>query len=180
MRSGYLGVMVMVVVSLSTAAVAHDLGHLLMSVPGATGTFSGDQYSNWIVGVNVIHNIPDLPQPLALLSGAVPERNEGSFAYPEGKAIVFTKEIDKSSAVLMDYCRQGRVIPSMKLALCRNVEGRLKLLVSLNFEEVKCTCYQVFAPGFGDRNTLFPVEDAKPIELLLLMPKHVRWKLALM
>ncbi|MBU0607357.1 MAG: type VI secretion system tube protein Hcp [Armatimonadetes bacterium] len=181
MRYGYLLLVVVAVLSLATAAAANDIAHMLLSVPGAGGSFTTAPYQNWIAGVNLQYNIEGLPEPLELMNGNHPALNEGSFTYPEGGTIVFTKTLDKASAKLFDLCRQGRIIPSMKLALCSAGNGQLRSLLSLNFEEIKVTSYQLFAPGFGDRGALLtPLEDNQHMELLLLMPKSVRWKLALM
>jgi len=180
MRCFCLCLMVMVVFGLGTAAVANDIAHMLLSVPGAGGSFATAPYQNWIAGVNLQYNIEGLPEPLELLNGNHPALNEGSFLYPEGGMLIFTKAMDNSSPKLTDLCRNGRLIPSMKMVFWSVVGGQTKTRLSLNFEEIRFTSYQLFAPGFGDRATLIPIEENKPVELLLLMPKSVRWKLALM
>lgn len=180
MRRGVLCLIVVVALSVSTAAVANDIAHMLLSVPGVAGGFSGGQYNGWIAGVNLQYNIEGLPEPLELMGGALPAQNSGAFEYLEGGTISFTKTYDKASAKLFELCRHGRIIPSVKLALCSAVDGQLQTVLTLNFEEIKLCSHQVFAPGFGDRSTLLPLADDQATELLLMTPKRVKWKLALM
>ncbi len=181
MRQVYLCLVVIAVVSLTLASTAGAREHVLLAMPGAPGSFTQAPYQNWIAGVNLQYNIEGLPEPLQLLNGERPELNEGSFTYPEGVTVLYSKTIDKSSAKLFDLCRGGRLIMEMKMVFWSVVDGQTRARLSLNFEEIKLCSYQLFAPGFGDRGALLtPLEDNQHMELLLMMPKHVRWKLALM
>lgn len=180
MRHAVYCLFLLVALGLLTAAQANDDAHLLLSVPGVTGSFVGGQYSGWIEGANLLHHVPDLPEGADLLQVAQMTPQENVFTYPEGEGISFTKELDKASARLAEACRAGRGFAAIKLALCTVRDGRMKTVLTLNFEEIKIASYQVFAPGFGDRNTLVPIAEENPLEVLVLLPRSVRWKLALM
>lgn len=173
-------------VGILTAAYARE--HILLSLPGIKGEFSAGEYTNWIEVVAFEHNIPGLPKPLALLSGAQPGQPTGAFTYPAASrpfemgsnwtGVALAKSIDKSTSQLDYAVKQGRTsFPSMKLDLCSiepGEEGRL--LISLNFEEIKIVHREIMAPGSGDRSGMLKdLDPNKSIEIIYLQPTKVTW-----
>ena len=130
-----------------------------------------------------------MPKPLALLSGAQPGRPTGDFTYPAASrpfemgsnwtGVALAKMIDKSTPALAYEVKQGRTgFPSMKLNLCSlESGGDVKLLISLDFEEIQIGHREIIKPGSGDRSGMLKdLDPNKDIEIIYLQPTKVTWR----
>ena len=173
-------------VGILTSASARE--HILLSLPGIKGEFYAGEYIHWIEIVAFEHNIPGLPKPLALLSGAQPGQPTGAFTYPAASrpfemgsnwtGVALAKWIDKATPQLAYEVKQGRTgFPSMKLNLCSlESGGDVRLLISLNFEEIKIVHREIMEPGSGDRSGMLKdLDPNKSIEIIYLQPTKVTW-----
>lgn len=176
-RQSFLLPILLVVAGLLLVSVASAREHVLLAMPGSPGSFVGGEYNGWVPCADLQYNIPKLPKPLALLSGAVPPVKEGELTPTIDQGVLLSKIIDKSSAKLFSLCREGGLIPAIKLALCKEVDRKIQTVLTVECEQIKIASYTVWAPGFGDRSKLVvPVPNEQATEMVLLRPQTIRWK----
>jgi type VI protein secretion system component Hcp len=166
-----VAIALLVVTGLTAASVVHaDEFKLLMWIEGISGP--EDQPRNWIEVSNFIHQIPDLPAMTQLMQSFPTELScsHRPAAGAAARAARITKRVDQTSPLLEKACREGSVIPRMRLALMSPTSQRA---IGMNFEEIKVTYMAVHAPGFGDRDGVTMIPQDRPMIELGIDFEHV-------